>query len=189
MGTDSGQVAQDAHGIRLNLGCGFNKWPGWVNVDAYDICEPDVVHDLEVVPFPWGNDSVDEIQAWHIFEHLRDWWPAFTECARILKPGGRLEIRTPHESSRTALTYRDHHHVFSLVSFHGIQDRPAGTNAWARTESHSIPLCLIEYFEVPHKPYNWMTRFPRILRFCSEHLRNFIHESRFVFVKLPKEAL
>jgi SAM-dependent methyltransferase len=184
-----GQVGQDAQNIKLNLGCGFNKWPGWVNVDAFDVCKPDVVHDMEKTPFPWADDSVDEIQAWHIFEHLRDWWPAFTECARILKPGGKLEIRTPHESSKSAMTYRDHHHVFSLFSFHGVQGATHGTNAWAKTVQNGVPLQLAEYFEVPREQYGWMVRFPRVLHFCSEHLRNFIHESRFIFTKLPKEAL
>jgi ubiquinone/menaquinone biosynthesis C-methylase UbiE len=181
-------------GVRLNLGCGYTKWPGWVNVDAYDVCQPDVVHDLDVTPFPWADNSVDEVQAWHVFEHLRDWWPAFTECARILRPGGVLEVRTPHESSKTALTYRDHNHIFSTYSFHGIYAMSGkvlghGTNAWAATETGSVPLVMIGYFETPHKKYNWMLRFPRILQFCSEHMRNFIHESRFIFIKLPKEAL
>lgn len=27
--------------VLLNLGCGFNKLPGHINVDAFDICEPD----------------------------------------------------------------------------------------------------------------------------------------------------
>jgi SAM-dependent methyltransferase len=186
-------VGPDLPGVRLNLGCGYNQWPGWVNVDAFDVCKPDVVHNLEVTPFPWDDDSVDEIQARHIFEHLREWWPAFCECARILKPGGRLEIRTPHESSKSAMTYRDHHHTFSHYSFFGAygydgRQYSRGTNAWAESQTR-VPLQIVNYFEVPHKQYNWMTRFPKILRFCSEHMRNFIFESRFIFVKLPKEAL
>ncbi len=170
--------------IFLNLGCGNNKLPGYTNVDAYG--NPDQVWDLNVFPYPWDNDSVEVIEMCHVLEHLEDWWYAFKECARILKPGGTLHIRVPDESSRTALTYRDHNHIFSLYSFHGIQERAAGTNAWASSEEDSVPLKLESYARTPHKEYYWMIRFPRILKFCADHMRNFIHEQRFLFRKVGK---
>jgi ubiquinone/menaquinone biosynthesis C-methylase UbiE len=172
----------------LNLGCGFNKIDNFVNVDAFDNCEPDVKHDLNSFPYPWGDNSVDGIEMWHVLEHIPNWWEAFEECARILKPGGYLHIRVPDESSATALCYRDHHHVFNKVSFHGIIGAGHGTNAWARTEQDSIPLIMQEYYQVPHKQYEWMTRFPRLLRFCADHLRNFIWEQRFIFIKVGKNG-
>ena len=168
----------------LNLGCGFNKLPEMINVDAYGVCNPDVIWDLNKFPYPWEDNSVDGIVAFHIFEHLIDWWPAFLECARILKFGGTLEIRVPDESSATALTYRDHFHVFSLASFHGIQEAGSGTNAWAHTVKETVPFKLVRYSQVPFKQYNWMLNFPWLLRFCAKHLRNFIHEQSFIFYKI-----
>lgn len=170
--------------IFLNLGCGFNKLPNMVNVDAYDVCSPDVVWDLNKFPYPWEDNSVDGIVAYHIFEHLIDWWPAFLECTRILKPGGTLEIRVPDESSATALTYRDHHHVFGLVSFHGAIESKHGTSAWAKTVAETVPMKMIKYSQVPYKEYNWMFRVPWLLRFCAKHMRNFIHEQSFLFCKI-----
>jgi len=138
-------------------------------------------------PYPFADESVDRIHAWHVFEHLADWWGAFVECARLLKVGGVLEVRVPDESSGSALTYRDHYHVFSRRSFHGAYDvRGAmrhGTNAWAREEAGTVPLAMTEYYQVPFRQYEWLTRWPRVLRFCADHLRNFIWEQRFVFVK------
>ncbi len=172
--------------VLLNLGCGFNKLDGHVNVDAFDNCDPDVVHDLDAFPYPWSDNSVDGIEFWHTLEHLQDWWSSFLECARILKPGGYLHIRVPDESSSTALTYRDHYHVFGLNSFHGIQGRTHGTNAWAEEERDRVPLVLESYAQVPFEQYYWMTRWPFrwLLRFCAQHLRNFIWEQRFVFRKI-----
>ena len=109
--------------VLLNMGRGINTEPDHINVDAYG--RPDVVWDLNVTPFPWATNSVDGIQARHVFEHLENWWEAFVDCARILKPGGYLRIHVPDESSTTALTYRDHLRVFSLASFHGIQGYPS----------------------------------------------------------------
>jgi ubiquinone/menaquinone biosynthesis C-methylase UbiE len=170
--------------VYLNLGCGFNKLPEMVNVDAYEICEPDVVWDLNKFPYPWEDNSVDGIVAFHIFEHLENWWEAFSECARILRPMGTLEIRVPDESSATALTYRDHLRVFSIVSFHGIHRASAGTNAWAHTVKETIPFKMISFNQVPFKEYNWMLSFPWLLKFCAKHMRNFIHEAVYTFVKI-----
>jgi ubiquinone/menaquinone biosynthesis C-methylase UbiE len=165
-----------------NLGAGSIKLPGWVSVDAYG--NPDVTWDLNVTPFPWDDDSVDAILMSHILEHVDEWWACFKECARILKPGGTLKIHVPDESSRTALTYRDHLHVFSPASFHGTVGAGSGSNAWARTEEGSVPLLMQEYIRVPYKEYNWMTRFPRLLEFCANHMRGFIWEQQFHFVKV-----
>ena len=45
--------------LRLNLGCGMKRIDGYLNVDRFG--EPDLRHDLEVVPWPWPDDSVNEI--------------------------------------------------------------------------------------------------------------------------------
>jgi ubiquinone/menaquinone biosynthesis C-methylase UbiE len=179
-------MGSDAKQTLLNLGCGYKqiRGGGWVNVDAYECCQPDVVWDLNTFPYPWEDNSVDGIMMSHILEHIPDWWGAFNECARILKPGGRYEVRVPDESSATALTYRDHFHVFSLLSFHGISEANHGTSAWARENKETVPLKLESYQQVPFKQYNWMVRFPRLLRFCANHLRNYIHEQVFIFRKI-----
>lgn len=170
--------------VLLNLGCGFLKHEGYINVDAFSVCEPDVVHDLNVFPYPFADQSVDGIEMAHVLEHLDDWWGAILECARILKPGGYLLVRVPDESSSSAGTYRDHKHIFSEVSFHGIQDRSGyGTNAWAMIEDNKVPLVMERYNQVPFKQFNWMTRwgFRWLLPLCAKHLRNFIWEQRFYF--------
>lgn len=172
--------------MRLNIGCGLDKLPGYVNVDLYG--EVDQRVDLSQYPWPWADKSADEIVAKHVIEHIPgDWWPFLEECARVLKPGGALYISCPHESSSTALTYRDHHHVFAPNSFHGTVGATHGTSAWAMETMNTVPLKLTTYRMVPFKQYNWMTRWPfnRLLLFCSRHLRNFIHEQIFVFTRTP----
>ncbi len=173
--------------VLLNLGCGYIKRIGWINVDKYDNCDPDVVHDLNEFPYPWDDNSIDGIEMFHTLEHLNDWWGALIECARILKPGARIEIRVPDESSTSALTYRDHNHVFSRYSFHGVWDREGwGSNAWAELENDTVPLRMIGYKQIPHNRYKWMMRWPLayVLAFCSNHLRNFIWEQQLLFEKV-----
>lgn len=184
MAGDRAAMEKVAKPVLLNLGCGTNKWPDYVNVDAYG--DVDVRWDLNKLPYPWDDNSIDEISMLHVLEHIPDWWGAFSECARILKPGGLLRIHVPDESSATALTYRDHCHVFGMNSFFGIHGYVPGTNTWAATEQDSVPLVLRNYAQVPFKEYQWMTAWGArwLLRFCARHLRNFIWEQRFEFVKV-----
>jgi len=176
-------VGEDAKPVVLNLGCGYKKFVGGTNVDGFSACEPDVLWDLNKTPYPWDDDSVDEIYAYHVMEHLPNWWGAFSECARILKPGGKIEIRVPDPSSDTAIVYRDHVHVIGLFSFDGIANRQGGRtlNAWAATQD-IVPVILVRYARVPFKEYNWMPVW--LLKFLGKHYRNYIWEQRFLFTKV-----
>jgi hypothetical protein len=84
--------------LKLNLGCGENHVPGFVNVDKYG--RPDLVHDLETFPWPWPDNSVGEFLFNHVMEHLgrtvevyRD---IFKEIYRVGAPGARVHINVPH---------------------------------------------------------------------------------------------
>jgi len=56
--------------MRLNLGCGNSKIDGYLNVDSQEACAPDQVVDLETFPWPFEDNSVDEIVMSHVLEHL-----------------------------------------------------------------------------------------------------------------------
>lgn len=94
--------------LNLNLGCGADRRDGWVGVDLFEGPTVDVVHNLNVGPWPWATDSVDMILARHIFEHVDDPVLFMAECWRILRPAGALLIETPHWKSRDAFTDPTH---------------------------------------------------------------------------------
>ena len=56
--------------MKLNLGCGSKILEGYTNVDKFDYYKPDIVHDLEVTPYPFKENSVDEILMSHVLEHI-----------------------------------------------------------------------------------------------------------------------
>ena len=56
--------------MKLNLGCGNRKISDWDNVDKIASCNPDQLVDLEKLPWPWPDDSVDEVVLIHVLEHL-----------------------------------------------------------------------------------------------------------------------
>ena len=86
--------------MKLNLGCGFNKLDGFVNVDCEPLCKPDVLCDLEKTPWPFEDNQFDLIVANHTLEHLGEtrnsWLGIVKEMYRILKPGGTIELIVPH---------------------------------------------------------------------------------------------
>jgi len=84
--------------LRLNLGSGPNPLPGYVNVDMYGT--PDVKWNLEEAPWPWDNDSVEEVRMSHVLEHLGQSPQAFIgvmkELYRVCRHGARIYVRVPH---------------------------------------------------------------------------------------------
>jgi hypothetical protein len=86
--------------MKLNMGCGHNKMPGYVNVDVSSACAPDIVCDLETLPWPWDDDSADAVCFNHSLEHLgqspHDFLGMMKELYRVCRNGAVIEINVPH---------------------------------------------------------------------------------------------
>jgi hypothetical protein len=49
--------------MKLNLGCGLDKRQGYINVDIRKDVNPDLVLNLEDIPYPFESNSIEEIIA------------------------------------------------------------------------------------------------------------------------------
>lgn len=87
--------------MKLNLGCGKKPMEGFVNVDYYDSCDMRV--DLNVFPWPWENDSIEEVYSCHWLEHVEDYERTIRETFRILRPNGVLHCRVPHHRAPSSV--------------------------------------------------------------------------------------
>lgn len=94
--------------VILQLGCGRKPVAGRVNVDMVAMPGVDVVHDLDVHPWPWADDTVAEIHAPHIFEHVTDPLGFMEQAHRVLAVGGLLRIEVPHWRHQNAYTDPTH---------------------------------------------------------------------------------
>jgi ubiquinone/menaquinone biosynthesis C-methylase UbiE len=97
----------------INLGCGKDIRPKpWVNVDKTKSKGVDIVHNLNILPYPFKTNSVDEIYLCHVLEHLNEPTEVMEECWRILKPNGKITVRVPFWNSICNVADIDHRHAF-----------------------------------------------------------------------------
>lgn len=101
----------------LDLGCGNKKRPGSVGVDFNDRTAADIVHDLNVFPYPFEDSSFDEIYLDNTLEHLDDVMRVMEEVYRICKPGGNVKVIVPYFRSLWAFIDPTHKHFFTVESF------------------------------------------------------------------------
>jgi SAM-dependent methyltransferase len=119
----------------LLLGCGSkrdllintmplaNLEPTITTLDHERRHNPDVVWDLNVLPWPFVNDAFDEVHAYEVLEHLgqqgdaRSFFDCFWQIYRILKPGGHLAGSCPQWNSMWAWGDPSHTRVINRGSF------------------------------------------------------------------------
>lgn len=89
--------------MKLNLGCGPDLRPGYLNVDftkpacAMRTDAEFVFLDLATFPWPWDDGSSDEILMLDFLEHFsyRDTQKILGECHRVLCLAGKLVVQVP----------------------------------------------------------------------------------------------
>jgi len=97
----------------LDVGCGSAKYPGAVGLDISADTDADVVHDLDAFPYPFDDVSFDQVLMQDVLEHVAEPIKVIGELSRICRPGGRIQLRTPHFSSVLAYSDPTHRHYFS----------------------------------------------------------------------------
>ena len=102
---------------RLNLGCGNEILPNWVNHDLAQLPGVDVVHDLTSFPWPFADGQFEMIRAFHVLEHLPETVRTIEELHRICAPGGRVHIRVPYWNSPDMIADPTHKVSFSEATF------------------------------------------------------------------------
>lgn len=115
--------------LRLNLGCGLNAFPGWVNIDEswgpwlarhrwtkamlrsagalspyqYSVAWPENIVRRDVTRgLPWPSGSAAAIYSANMINRLHpaDVPTLLAECLRVLAPGGLLRVVLPDLESR-----------------------------------------------------------------------------------------
>ncbi len=169
--------------LRLDLGCGWVKEPGYVGLDDLrgvgglegqspsDERGPDVFLDLNADRWPFADGSVAEVRSRHFLEHsLLD--HVFAESHRVLRPGGRFVAIVPYANSADGMA--PGHTVFLTERF--FERNPSFQAQFAITR-------------VTYRQSEEWERWPRLLRrlipydWARTHLYNVCKEMRLEAVR------
>ena len=135
---------------KLNVGCGTDIKPDYVNLDVADLPGVDIVHDLTTVPWPFADNSFETIDVINVLEHLPDTIATLEELHRIARPDAKLTIRVPFWNSPDMLADPTHKRSFSErtldffdPAFPECRDRPYYSSARFTIVRKS---CYIKFF-------------------------------------------
>jgi SAM-dependent methyltransferase len=93
--------------------------PQTTTVDIEASHKPDLVWDLNVLPWPFQDATFDEVHAYELLEHLgqqgdaKSFFAHFYEIWRLLKPGGYLGASVPRWDSLWAWGDPSHRRIIS----------------------------------------------------------------------------
>lgn len=114
--------------MKINIGGGYKRYDGFLNVDSDSLTKPDFLMNLETDAFPVDNDSVSEVKAYHILEHIGEgFFHLMKELYRICEDGAIIDIQVPHH--RSEVFYGDPTHV-RFITTESLRQFSKKRNIW-----------------------------------------------------------
>jgi SAM-dependent methyltransferase len=155
----------------LDVGCGINKYAGAIGIDRNPRSGADVICDLDRFPYPFTDAAFDQVRAVHFIEHSGDVIRTMEEFHRLVRPGGRIFVVTPHYtdfSSYCDPTHRWHLNSFSFRCF-GENHGGFGYYSQIRLSEISVRLKLLALWRILGFEF-LVNHFPRFRRFWEYYL-------------------
>lgn len=163
-----------AHGSRLNLGCGTDIRPGYINLDVAALPGVDVVHDLGSGPLPFEDASLTEVVAKDVLEHV-DLTAVLREIHRVLAPGGTVSIMSPHFTSPAVWIDPTHQRGFSIdtLRFYVREDHALVRSYYFDFQFSAVADARIVFHRYRWQPWNYLVEpavnaSPGVQRFYEE---------------------
>lgn len=155
----------------LDVGCGLNKRAGAIGIDLNPRSRADVLCDLDYFPYPFRDNSFDELQAVHVIEHVADVMKSMEEFHRLVRPGGIVKLSTPHYTDFSSFcdpTHRWHLNSFSFRYF-GEDNAGYGYYSHVRFREKKIYVKLLALWRLCGFEF-LVNTFPRFRRFWEHYL-------------------
>jgi len=169
----------------LSLGCALNHEPGFTNLDCDSRARPDVLHNMEVTPLPFPDNSFDCVLASHSLEHVLNLIPLVADVHRILRPNGYFLAVTPHAACNMA--WDSPHHVrgftegtwvyFQRSTYENVHAGYGAYQGGDYRDWNIIQIALVPFPEFRDDPD---------LDYKVKHLRNVVHEVQAVLQAVKK---
>jgi SAM-dependent methyltransferase len=172
----------------LDVGCGINKYPGSIGIDRIPGSRADVLVDIDHLPYPFRDESFDEVRAVHVIEHVADVIRTLEEFHRLLRAGGAVYIATPHYTDFSSFCDPTHRWHLNSYSFRYFGEDHAGFGYYSRLRfrEKSVRLRLLALWR--YLGFEWLVNhIPRFRKFW-EHYLCFVVRGKsieFVLEKVP----
>ncbi len=98
--------------MKIDLGCGRTKLPGFIGLDRFALPGVDVIADLDA-RLPFASDCADLVYSSHAFEHVRELAQLVRELYRICKHLAQICIVTPYHTQGLNAANPYHLHPFN----------------------------------------------------------------------------
>ena len=112
----------------INIGCGSKHLEGYINIDM--VQPADSVIDLELAKLPYEDNSVDNIMADNVLEHIHNLPALMDECYRVLKSGGVMRVIVPLFPSPAAVADPTHVRFFVPETFDRFKFTPCNLRTY-----------------------------------------------------------
>lgn len=129
--------------VKVDFGCGNSKKEGFIGVDSIPLSGVDIIHDLNKFPYPFENDTIDEIWMDNVLEHLDKPLSVMEELYRISKNNAVVNIAVPYFRSLYSVIDPTHKNFFSVYWFYYFDPNHVFYSKYNYTKSKFI----IEKFE------------------------------------------
>ena len=153
--------------VNLNLGAGSKKIDNYLNVDKFNTFNPDVIHDLEKFPYPFEENSVDNIILSHVLEHIGQNPDTFNlimkELYRICKKGAIIDITVPHPRHDDFLSDPTHVRPITVLGL-SLYDKEKNEQ-WVKENAANTPLGIIHNvnFKIKNVRYDLVKNYIKMI--------------------------
>jgi SAM-dependent methyltransferase len=121
--------------MKIDFGCGQRKKGGYVGVDALSLPGVDIVHDLNIFPYPFEDSAADDIWMDNILEHLDNPLKVMEEIYRISRNEAKVVVSVPYFRSFYATIDPTHKCFFGVWWFNYFDPSHPFHNRYAYTKA------------------------------------------------------
>lgn len=138
--------------LKLNIGCGKDIKIGYTNLDSVKLAGVDITHDLEKYPWPFKENTFEEVYCDNVLEHLSSIIKPMEEIWRISKNKAKIIIKVPIFPGIGAAADPTHKQFFTYTTFNYFRPED-GLNYYSKARFKILKRKII--FHQYLKPLTW----------------------------------
>jgi hypothetical protein len=141
--------------MKLHLGCGNDYKKGYVNCDISKEVKSDKVIDLEK-KLPFKDNSVAEVIANHVFEHVMNFIPLMHELHRVCKKNAIIRIKAPFYTTWGQFNDPTHVRFFTPFTFNYFKKGNYSHEVSANKDMFNVDKVKIYFGVGSSRRLNWL---------------------------------